>query len=223
VSFFDISCDRSSSMQSCEAEFPTFYTAVTTDMYEECHTKQNQPVSISQYEQMRAGNLCQQTPPEVSDCRRAFGAQGRMRGRAVRDLHVQEAVQQVQSGLFDEESTIFHGMPAAVDNVTAVRLLGTDIGGHSIGFSAYTLGSRNSGSQQTVLDVTCVSAGRSCRDPRMRKWLAQARGALRTQHLRFLARSVPAAQQTTRCMRTTARCTPRGRRTRTATARASST
>jgi len=41
VSFFDISCDRSSSMQSCEAEFPTFYSAVTTRMYEECHTKQN--------------------------------------------------------------------------------------------------------------------------------------------------------------------------------------
>jgi hypothetical protein len=139
LSFFDISCDRSASMQSCEAQFPTFYHAVTTTMYEECHTKQNKPVSITQYEQMKTGNLCLQTPTQTADCPRHFGAQGRMRGRAMRDLHVLETVQQVQSGLFDTDSSIFQGMPSASDNVTAVRLLGTDIGGHSIGFSAYTL------------------------------------------------------------------------------------
>jgi hypothetical protein len=198
VSFFDISCDRSSSMESCKAEFPTYYTAVTTTMYEDCHTKQNKPVSVTQYEQMKTGNLCQQMPKESADCPRDFGAQGRMRGRAMGDLHVTEDVQQVQSGLFDEGSTILQGMPSASDNVTAVRLLGTDIGGHSIGFSAYTLGRRNSGSQQIVLDVTCVSAGRSCRDPKMRKWLSQARDAWRTQHLRFLARSIPSKQESTR-------------------------
>ena len=198
VSFFDISCDRSGSMQSCEAEFPTYYDAVTTRMYEDCHTKQNKPVSIAQYEQMKTGNLCLQTPASASACPRDFGAQGRMRGRATRDLHVEEAVLRVQSGLFDSGSTIFQGMPSESDNVTAVRLLGTDIGGHSIGFSAYTLGRRNSGSQQVVLDLTCVSAGRSCRDPTMRKWLSQARDAWRTQHLRFVARSIPAAQPSTR-------------------------
>ena len=198
MSFFDITCDRSSSMESCEAEFPTYYTAVMARMYEDCHTKQNKPVSITQYEQMKTGNLCQQIPKEESDCPRDFGAQGRMRGRATDDLHVQEDVQQVQTGLFDEGSTIFQGMPSASDNVTAIRILGTDIGGHSIGFSAYTLGRRNSGSQQIVLDVTCVSAGRSCRDPKMRKWLSQARDAWRTQHLRFLARSIPPVQESTR-------------------------
>jgi hypothetical protein len=197
VSFFDISCDRSSSMESCKAEFPTYYTAVKTTMYEDCHTKQNKPVSVTQYEQMKTGNLCQQMPKESADCPRDFGAQGRMRGRSMGDLHVQEDVQQVQSGLFDADSTIFQGMPSESDNVTAVRLLGTDIGGHSIGFSAYTLGRRNSGSQQIVLDLTCVSAGRSCRDPKMRKWLSQARDAWRTQHLRFLARSVPATREST--------------------------
>ncbi len=35
VSFFDITCDRSSSMESCEAEFPTYYTAVMATMYED--------------------------------------------------------------------------------------------------------------------------------------------------------------------------------------------
>jgi hypothetical protein len=197
VSFFDISCDKSSSMESCKAEFPTFYTTVTTAMYEDCHTKQNKPVSIAQYEQMKTGNLCLQMPKEASDCPRDFGAQGRMRGRAMSDLHIQETVKQVQSGLFDTDSTIFQGMQSATENLTATRILGTDIGGNSIGFSVYALGRRDSGSQQIVLDITCVSAGRSCRDPQIRKWLSQAPQAWRTQHLRFLARSIPASQEST--------------------------
>ena len=198
VSFFDVSCDRSSSMESCRNEFPTFYTTVTTAMYDDCHTKQNKPVSVTQYEQMKTGNLCLQIPKESSDCSRDFGAQGRMRGRAMRDLHAQEDVQQVQSGLFDAGSTIFQGVPTAAENVTAARLLGTDIGGNSVGFSVYTLGRRNSGSQQIVLDITCVSAGRSCREPQVRRWLSQAREAWRTQHLRFLTRSIPAELESTR-------------------------
>jgi hypothetical protein len=197
VSFFDISCDKSSSMESCKAEFPTFYTTVTTTMYEDCHTKQNKPVSITQYEQMKTGNLCLQRPKEAPDCPRDFGAQGRMRGTAIRDLHVQETVQQVQSGLFDGESTIFQGLASGTQNLTATRILGTDIGGNSIGFSVYTLGRRDSSTQQIVLDITCVSAGQTCRDPQIRRWLAQAPQAWRTQHLRFLARSIPAAQEAT--------------------------
>lgn len=197
LSFFDVTCDSSSSMESCKSEFPTYYSTVTRRMYDDCVTQQNKPVALTQYEQMKTGNLCQQMPGDASVCSRAFGAQGRVRGRATGDLHVREQVQQVQIGLFDAASTILQGLATTAENVTAIRLLGTDIGGHSIGFSVYTLGRRNSGSQQFVLDVTCVSAGRSCEEPKMSRWLAQAREAWRVQHLRFLARSVPAAQETT--------------------------
>jgi hypothetical protein len=48
-------------------------------------------------------------------------------------LHVRHEVQAVQIGLFDAASTILQGLPSTAENVTAVRLLGTDIGGHSIG------------------------------------------------------------------------------------------
>lgn len=197
LSFFDVTCDSSSSMESCKNEFPTYYSTVTRRMYDDCVTQQNKPVALTQYEQMKTGNLCQQMPSDASVCSRAFGAQGRVRGRATGDLHVREQVQQVQIGLFDAASTLLQGLVSTAENVTAIRLLGTDIGGHSIGFSAYTLGRRNSGSQQFVLDITCVSAGRSCEEPKMSRWLSQAPEAWRTQHLRFLARSVPAAQETT--------------------------
>ncbi|MBV5276318.1 hypothetical protein JZU56_00275 [bacterium] len=229
VSFFDVSCDSSSSMESCKAGFPAFYSAVTTGMYEDCHTNQNKPVALAQYEQMKTGNLCLKTPSDSSVCPRDFGAQGRVRGTATGDLHVREDVRQVQVGLFDAGSTVLQGLSSAGGNVTAVRLLGTDIGGHSIGLSVYTLGRRNSGTQQVVLDVTCVSAGRSCRDLKMRRWLSQAPEAWRTQHLRFLARSVPAAHAGAArcsgcpCTRITAPCMQRGLRTRTGTVRGSST
>jgi len=197
VSFFDVSCDSSSSMESCRSEFPTYYTTVTARMYEDCHTQQNKPVTLTQYEQMRTGNLCEQTPSDGTVCARAFGAQGRVRGRATGDLHIRHEVQEVQIGLFDAASTLLLGLVSTAENVTAVRLLGTDIGGHSIGFSAYTLGRRNSGTQEIVLDLTCVSAGRSCEEPKRSKWLSQAREAWRVQHLRFLARSTPTAKATT--------------------------
>jgi hypothetical protein len=197
VSFFDVSCDSSSSMESCRRDFPTYYTTVTTRMYEDCHTQQNKPVTVTQYEQMKSGNLCQQTTGDGTVCSRAFGAHGRVRGRVTGDLHVRHDLQDVQVGLFDTGSTILQGLPSTAENVTAIRLLGTDIGGHSIGFSVYTLGRRSSGTQQIVMDLTCVSAGRSCKEPKMSKWLSQAREAWRVQHLRFLARSVPAAKETT--------------------------
>jgi hypothetical protein len=104
----------------------------------------------------------------------------------------------VQSGLFDAGSSLLQSLTSAAENVTAIRLLGTDIGGHSIAFSVYTLGRRNSGTQQAVLDVTCVSAGRSCTDHQARRWLSQAPETWRLQHLRFLARTVPSAQAGTR-------------------------
>ena len=198
VSFFDVSCDSSSSMQSCKDDFPAFYSTVTTTMYEDCHTQQNQPVSLSQYEQMIAGNLCLLAPSDGAVCSRAFGAHGRVRGRATGDLHVRENVQDVHAGLFDTRSSIFQGLSSAAENVTALRLLGTDIGGHSIAFSVHTLGRRDTGTEQIVLDLTCVSAGRSCTDAQMRRWLSQARETWRLQHLRFLARSVPRAQAATR-------------------------
>jgi len=199
LSFFDVTCDGSISMQSCAKDFLTYYTAVTTGMYENCYTQQNKPVALKQFEQMKAGNLCDRKPPEQADlCPRAFGAQGRVRGRATTNLHSRDIVDAVQVGLFDVGSTILQGTPSTSENVTSVRLLGTDIGGHSIGFTVYTLGQRNSPSAQIVLDVTCVSAGRSCKDPQMRKWLPQAREVWRTQHLRFLARSVSVPKQTTR-------------------------
>jgi len=194
VTFFDVSCDSSSSMESCKKDFPGFYSTVTTGMYEDCYQQQNQPVALAQYEQMRDGDLCLQAPSDGSVCSRQFGAHGRVRGRATGDLHVREDVQQVQSGLFDAGSSIFQSLASAAENVTALRLLGTDIGGHSIAFSVYALGRRNSGTQQVVLDLTCVSAGRSCTDTQMRRWLSQARETWRLQHLRFLARSIPSAQ-----------------------------
>ena len=132
-------------MESCKSEFPTYYSTVTRRMYDDCVTQQNKPVALTQYEQMKTGNLCQQMPSDASVCSRAFGAQGRVRGRATGDLHVREHVQQVQIGLFDAVSTLLQGLVSTAENVTAIRLLGTDIGGHSIGFSAYTLGRRNSG------------------------------------------------------------------------------
>ena len=197
LSFFDISCDGSSSMESCKKDFPTFYGTVTSSMYADCYEQQNKPVALSQYEQMIAGNLCQQAPGGAAECPREVGAHGRVRGRPAGDLHVREDVGQVQSGLFEAGSTIFQALPSAAENVTAVRLLGTDIGGHSVAFSVYTLGRKSAGPQQIVLDLTCISAGRSCRDPQMRRWLSQAPDAWRLQHLRFLARSVPRAQAAT--------------------------
>ena len=197
LAFFDVSCDSSSSMESCKREFPTYYAAVTTSMYADCVAQQNKPVTLTQYEQMKTGNLCQQAPSAAGACARAFGAQGRVRGRATGDLHLRHDLQQVQLGLFDAASTLLQGVASTDENVTAIRLLGTDIGGHSIGFSVYTLGRRNSASQQFVLDVTCASAGRTCRDPQVRRWLAQAPEAWRTQHLRFLARSIAPAHEST--------------------------
>ncbi len=197
VSFLDVSYDSSSSMKSCKDDFPAFYRTVTTTMYDDCHTQQNQPVTLSQYEHMIAGNLCLLAPSDGTVCSRPFGAHGRVRGRATGDLHGRENVQDVHAGLFDAGSSIFQGLASAAENVTALRLLGTDIGGHSIAFSVYNLGRRDTGTEQVVLDLTCVSAGRSCTDVQMRRWLLQARETWRLQHLRFLARSIPRAQTAT--------------------------
>jgi hypothetical protein len=165
--FFDVSCDSSRSMESCRETFPAFYSTVTARMYDDCHTQQNQPVALSQYEQMVAGNLCQLAPDDGATCSRAFGAHDRVRGRVTGDLYVRETVQEVQTGLFDTGSSIFQGLASANENVTALRLIGTDIGGHSIAFSVHTLGHRNSLTEQVVLDLTYVSAGRSCTHTQM--------------------------------------------------------
>ncbi len=60
-----------------------------------------------------------------------------------------------------EYSTLFRGQHS-VDptEVTGLRLIVTDIGGHSIRFLDRSVG--NSVSRSVVIDVTCVSVGRSC-------------------------------------------------------------
>ncbi len=112
---------------------------------------------------MRDGNLCRRQPSSTDTCALRFGAQGRVVGRARADLHRRQTVRRVHQGLFAPNNTMFRGRASGDDSeVTALRLLQTDIGGHSIGLVVRFVGSQ--ASHSTVLDVACVAAGRSCTD-----------------------------------------------------------
>jgi hypothetical protein len=179
--FVDLTCDRSTDIRSCEREFPAFYANVKRAMYEKCWLTQGDVVGVGPYEQMRGGSLCSRQPAAAEQCRMSFGAQGGVTGRARDDLHRHTTVDRIQEGLFSPNSTLFRGARATDDSqVTALRLLATDIGGHSIRMLARPLGGKMSG--KTVLDVACVSAGRSCAEVPFSTWLSTVAGAWADQH-----------------------------------------
>jgi hypothetical protein len=179
--FVDITCDRSTDIGSCEAEFPEFYTNVKRAMYEKCWLTQGDVVGAGAYEQMRGGSLCSRQPVPAEQCRTSFGAQGGVTGRARADLYRRTTVDSVQEGLFATNSTLFRGTHATDESqVTALRLLATDIGGHSIRMLARSVGGATS--RATVLDVACVSAGRSCAEVPFSTWLSTVASAWAVQH-----------------------------------------
>ena len=179
----DLTCDRSPDMQSCESEFPTFYRDVKRGMYEKCWLQQGDVVSVSQYEQMDDGNLCNRQPAQAQACSLAFGAQGRVKGRGIPDLHSATAIANIQAGLFTGNSTLFRGAYEGIvdrTTVTALQLLQTDIGGHSLKFRVREVGSGSTTS--AMLDLVCVSAGKSCVDEEFSTWFANIQYLWTLQH-----------------------------------------
>jgi len=180
-SIVDLTCDRSTNIDSCKADFPSFDEHVKRAMYDKCWQMQGNVVSVAQYEQMRGGSLCSRKPAPVASCALPFGAQGRVSGITTADLHSSTPVERVQAGLFAETNTLFHGKAAPdVDKPTALRMLATDIGGHSIRFLARYIGRARS--RTAVLDLTCVSAGRRCVHVAFSNWLSTIASSWAVQH-----------------------------------------
>jgi hypothetical protein len=178
--FMDLTCDNSQSIESCAADFPLFYESVKRSMYENCWSEQGRVVSVAQYEQMKQGNLCSRVP-QSQTCNTAFGSQGRARGRPAGDLHSIYEVRSIQTGLFDPGNTLFRSETTADDaQVTAIQLLVSDIGGHSIAFKVREIGSGKF--KNVVMDVTCVSAGLSCKTAHPTIWLRNTRNTWAMQH-----------------------------------------
>ena len=181
--FVDITCDKSRDMHSCESDFPTFYRDVKRDMYEKCWLLQGDVVSVAQHEQMDDSNLCNKLPAQAETCTIAFGAQGRVQGRAIPDLHSASATAYIQVGLFAKNSTLFRGAYEGIvdgTTVTALRLLPTDIGGHSLKFSVREVGSGST--PVAMLDLVCVSAGKSCVEQVFSRWLSNIQFLWSLQH-----------------------------------------
>jgi len=158
--FVDLTCDKSADLKSCEQAFPVFYDSVKRAMYDKCWLAQGEFASVAQHEQMPGGNLCSRTPAPESTCRLEFGAQGRATGQPRHDLQRRSTVDRVQRGLFAANSTLFRDPATGATEVTALGLLDTDIGGHSLRFHARWIGRDTE--RSAVLDLTCVSAGQSC-------------------------------------------------------------
>ena len=178
--FFDLTCDNSQSMESCKDNFPIFYDKVMEKMDMNCWREQGRVVSVSQYEQMKLGNLCSRTPQSAT-CTVALGSQGGVVGRAADDLHKIYEVTRTQTGLFDPASTLFRAERTPdPTQVTAIQLLRSDIGGHSIAFKVWEIGSGRL--KNVVMDVTCVSAGLSCKATHPTIWLRNIRNAWSMQH-----------------------------------------
>jgi hypothetical protein len=177
----DVTCDRSTDIRSCERDFPAFYSNVRRAMYDKCWQTQGDVVGVRPYEQMRGGSLCSRQPPTSEECRATFGAQGGVTGRAQPDLHQRSTVQNVQMGLYSPNSTLFRGARVGdMTQATALKLLATDIGGHSIRMLARSVGGTASGA--AVLDVTCVSAGKSCANMPFSTWLSTVASSWAVQH-----------------------------------------
>ena len=179
-SFVDLTCDNSQSLESCKDTFPLFYDNVMRKMDLHCWSEQGRVVSVAQYEQMKVGNLCSRTPQSEA-CTVAFGSQGGVQGRAADDLHTTSEVKSTQEGLFNADSTLFRAQrtPDATQ-VTAMRLLRSDIGGHSIAFKVLEIGIGRL--KNVVMDVTCVSAGLSCKAAHPTLWLRNTGNAWSMQH-----------------------------------------
>ncbi len=185
--FVDLTCDQSTDIRSCEREFPAFVENVQRAMYDRCWQTQGDVVSVGSYEQMQGGSLCSRQPAAAEQCRAPFGAQGGVRGLAQADLHRRTPVGSEQLGLFAPNSTLFRGERADdATRVTALRLLATDIGGHSVRLLARAVGS--AASRSAVLDVACVSAGRSCAEVPFSTWLSTVAAAWAVQHDAHTAR-----------------------------------
>jgi hypothetical protein len=178
--FLDLTCDNSQSMDSCAGNFPLFYDNVKRAMYDNCWSEQGRVVSVSQYEQMKSGNLCSREP-QSETCSVAFGSQGRVQGRAAADLHKFYAINSTQAGLFNPDNTLFRAESTAdPTQVTALQLLRSDIGGHSMAFTVKEIGSFRL--KSVVMDLTCVSAGVSCKAAHPTNWLRNIRSAWSVQH-----------------------------------------
>ena len=178
--FVDLTCDNSQSMESCAGNFPSFYDNVKRAMYDNCWSEQGRVVSVAQYEQMKSGNLCSRKP-QTETCNVAFGSQGRVQGRAAADVHRLSAINSTQTGLFNPDNTLFRAESTAdPTQVTAMQLLRSDIGGHSMAFMVKEIGSLKS--KSVVMDLTCVSAGLSCKATHPTNWLRNIRTAWSLQH-----------------------------------------
>jgi hypothetical protein len=199
---FDLTCDKSTEIDSCKGDFPAFYEHAKRAMYDKCWRLQGELVGVRQYEQMHDGNLCSRQPASVDTCALHFGAQGRVLGRTRNDLHRRATVRRVQQGLFSPNNTLFRGRAVAdAMEITAMQLLPTDIGGHSIGLVARFVGGKTS--RSAVLDVACVAAGKSCLDTSFSTWLSTVAGAWAVQHnahtVRYKLGNVAASATHWRC------------------------
>ena len=185
--FVDLTCDNSQSMESCAGNFPLFYDNVKRAMYDNCWSEQGRVVSVAQYEQMKPGNLCSRKP-QSETCNVAFGSQGRVQGKAAVDLHKISEIKSTQAGLFDPDNTLFRAESSPdPTEVTAMQLLSSDIGGHSMAFMVKEIGSFKL--KSVVMDLTCVSAGVSCKSTHPTNWLRNIRSAWSVQHNLYVRNS----------------------------------
>ena len=181
--YVDLTCDKTSKIQSCERDFPDFYENVKRAMYDKCWQTQGEFAGGIH----NSDSLCKRQPVAQDRCRLQFGAQGGVTGNTVHNLHGRTSVKQIQQGLFSQNSSLFRAKRTGDDKlVTALQILATDIGGHSIRFLARRVG--NSASRSVALDVTCVSAGRSCAQVAFSTWLSTVASAWAIQHNAHMVR-----------------------------------
>jgi hypothetical protein len=179
--FVDLTCDKSAEIDSCARDFPVFYENARRAMYDKCWHMQGDFMGVAQYEQMKDGGLCSMKPVHTQRCDLEFGAHGRVKGSVASDLHGRTTVRRRQAGLFAATSTLFRrNGNVDLSEVTALQLLDTDIGGHSMRFAARYVGSRSS--RSAVLDLTCVSAGKSCSQTEFSNWLSTIESSWAAQH-----------------------------------------
>lgn len=172
--YMDLTCDKSSEIKSCENDFPVFYENVKRGMYDKCWKAQGEFVGGIQ----NSASLCKKQPSETEQCRLLFGAQGGVTGSAVPNLQQRKSVESLQRGLFAGNNSVFRG--TRVRDLTALAMLDTDLGGHSIRLLVRHVGSPVS--RGAVLDVACVSAGRSCAEVSFSTWLSTITSAWAIQH-----------------------------------------
>jgi hypothetical protein len=159
--YVDLTCDGSTDIASCSRDFPAYTDGVSRGMYEKCWRTQGEFAAGA-----ADAGLCGRTPEVATQCRLRFGALGGITGSTASDLHKKSRVERTQEGLFSANSSLFRGERANDPaTVTALKFLATDIGGHSMRLLARQAGGG------AALDVTCVSAGRSCTEAAFSTWL----------------------------------------------------